>query len=241
MANLKVPSLQHLARIWNPDPVAIARTLVALTKSSPTFSYSPLYDAVRDMCLFGIPEKDIIDGFKQRISRPQVRDNFVGLMPLIANYFRDERPAFFHDVAPRIYPVSRNVHIPFSPPFFYGRGGHIQFPWLIFWRHNPLVDQRLSLFVSVVDKVLLQDPDLDSATFKIVDFSATTRKADRELKVLNAAEVPRVSSAELREMLDIFTEGYRLAIENVTSSMGGHDSANKKSRDQDGRQPGLFD
>jgi len=34
---------------------------------------------------------------------------------------------------------------------------------LSFWRTNPLDDERLSLFVAIVERVLLDDPDLEGA------------------------------------------------------------------------------
>jgi hypothetical protein len=37
--------------------------------------------------------------------------------------------------------------------------GQVYFPWFSFWRSNPLADASLSLFVMVVEEVLLQDPD----------------------------------------------------------------------------------
>ena len=63
----------------------------------------------------------------------------------------------------RHYPVGRGLMVPFEPPLVYGIGGQLYFPWFSFWRRNPLSDERLSLFVTLVDEVLLQDPDLDTA------------------------------------------------------------------------------
>ncbi|MFC5441662.1 hypothetical protein [Rhodanobacter ginsenosidimutans] len=241
MVKLKVPSLQHLSRIWHPEPKVIARTLIALTRNSPTFSYAPLYDAVRDMCLFKIPYQDVIRGFEQRIQRKQVRDNFVGLMPLISEYFEGAHPTFFQDITPRLYPVGRDLQIPFNPPFLFGSENGICFPWLIFWKKNPLTGQRLSLFATVVDNVLLQDPDLDTAKFQLVDFSAPGPKFSRELRVVDASLVPRVSAAELREMLGVFAEGYKLAMAEFVRDMHENGRSSNRRIDYDQNQLGLFD
>lgn len=47
--------------------------------------------------------------------------------------------------------------VPFEGPMIYGVGGQLYFPWFSFWRRNPLANERLSLFVTLVEEVLLQD------------------------------------------------------------------------------------
>jgi hypothetical protein len=98
--------------------------------------------------------------------------------------------------------------VPFAPPFIYGVGGQLYFPWLSFWRANPIADERLSLFVTIVEEVLLGDPDLENAVFQILDFSAPSGGKPRELRIIDAKDVPRVSELRKREMLDAFAEGY---------------------------------
>ena len=101
--------------------------------------------------------------------------------------------------------------IPFEPPMLYGVGGQLYFPWFSFWRSNPLARERLSLFVTIVHEILLQDPDLDTARFQVLDFSAPNSKVGRELTVIDAADIPRVSDAQKAEMLEVFAEGFFLA------------------------------
>lgn len=211
MSTLKVPSLQHLARIWRDDPEHIKRVLIGLVKSGPTFSYEPLHVAVRDMLVLGVPAEQVAEGIRRHVKRQDVRQNFLGLLPLIQNHFEGVRAKFVMAVAPRFYPVSRELMVPFYPPLIYGANGEIHFPWLSFWRSNPLAGERLSLFVSMVEEVLLQDPDLEDAKFKILDFSAPDSKSDRELKIVDVKEVPRLSHERRKKMLTIFAEGYRLA------------------------------
>jgi hypothetical protein len=64
------------------------------------------------------------------------------------------------------------------------------------------------LFVTIVEEVLLSDPDLESAVFQILDFSAPEGGKPRELRIIDAKDVPRVSDTKKREMLDLFAEGY---------------------------------
>jgi hypothetical protein len=68
MADLRIPSVQHLARNWRGEPAIIARALVRLALNPPRFNYNPLYGAVRDMLVLGIPYDDVVKGI-QKIKR----------------------------------------------------------------------------------------------------------------------------------------------------------------------------
>jgi hypothetical protein len=90
--------------------------------------------------------------------------------------------------------------VPFDPPLLYGIGGKLTFPWFSFWRSNPLADARLSLFVTMVDELLADDPDLAAADFQILDFSVPKVKAGRtkpprQLRIIDARDIPRTNEA----------------------------------------------
>lgn len=126
----------------------------------------------------------------------------------------------------------------------YGAGGQIHFPWFSFWRRNPLANKRLSLFVTIVEDVLLQDPDLEGANFAILDFSIPEPDEPRELKVIDANDIPRVSDQDKLEMLSVFAEGFFLAQAELASAAEGaaEKSSEKDARDEvSSNQPGLFD
>jgi len=232
MAKLKVPSLQHLARNWRDNPSRVKRVLVALAKSAPTFSYDPLFGAVRDMLVFGQSYDEIAEGMRRAIKRKDVQDNFLGVLPLIRDYFDGVAPTFVQSVGRRYYPVGRGLMVPFDPPLIYGVGGRIYFPWFSFWRRNPITAKRLSLFVAIVDDVLFQDPDLEEAKFEILDFSAPAVDKPRSLTVVDAREVPRISPEEKTEMLSVFAEGFLLAQAELAGMKDA--SADEKPRDEKG-------
>lgn len=238
MSSLKVPSLQHLARLWRSEPQAIKRSLVNLVNHGPTFSYAQVYDAVRDLLGLGVPFEQIATGMK-RIKREDVRKNFLDLLPLIRQHFDGVSVSFVQSVAPRYYPVGRNLMVPFQPPLIYGATGQIYFPWFSFWRSNPLSGDNLSLFVTVVEEVLLQDPDLENAEFEILDFSAEDAASERVLKVVNARDIPRVSGERKAEMLSVFAEGYRLAAMEIQNRSMSTESSMAKEIDE--AQATLFD
>ncbi|HWX65717.1 MAG TPA: hypothetical protein VNZ27_04730 [Rhodanobacter sp.] len=238
MAKLKVPSLQHLSRIWQPDSGAIKKVLIGLTKHGPTFSYDPLYGAVRDLLLLKVPYEQVVEGIRRGIKREDVRENFLGVMPLIREHFEGVSANFVQSVAQRFYPVGRGLLVPFQPPLIYGANGEIHFPWFSFWRSNPLAAERLSLFVSIVDDVLLQDPDLDAARFVILDFSAPSSKMPRRLTAIQARDIPRLSSDRKIEMLSTFAQGYELAHAELRGQ--ARYSQDERPDDDDPNQLGLF-
>jgi len=241
MSKLKVPSLQHLARNWRNDPQQIKRLLVGLVENGPTFNYNALFSAVRDMLIFRQPYTEIAEGIRRGIKRADVRDNLLGVLPLVRDYFDEVNPAFVQAVERRYYPVGRGLMVPFDPPLIYGEGGRVHFPWFSFWRTNPLAGERLSLFVSVVEDVLLQDPDLEEADFVILDFSAPKFDRPRDLRVIEADDVPRVSETTKVEMLSVFAEGYFLAQAELASTATAHGEEKPAREPGPLNQPDLFD
>ena len=98
----------------------------------------------------------------------------------------------------------------------------------------------MSLFVTLVDELLFQDPDLEAARFEILDFSCPGPKTPRSLTVIDAREVPRVDNARKKVMLEAFAEGYFRALATLSGS-----APPRGDRDEppppDPDQPDLFD
>jgi hypothetical protein len=194
VSKLKVPSVQHLARNWRNTPERTCRKLVSLVENPPIFNYNALFAAVRDMLVFNQPYDEIVEGIRRGIKRADVRENLLGVLPLIRDHFASVAPDFVQGVDRRYYSIGRGLMVPFDPPLLYGTGGKLTFPWFSFWRSNPLADARLSLFVTLVDELLADDPDLAAADFQILDFSvpkgnklkAGQPKPPRQLRVIDA-------------------------------------------------------
>jgi hypothetical protein len=211
MPKLKVPSLQHLARNWKPDSGLISRDLVGLVRNPPRFSYHAVYSATQDLLQLGQPLDQVLEGIRRAEKREKVRDNFLELVPLIAEHFRDVRPDFVNPVSTRIYNIGPDLAIPFTPPLVYGVGGQLYFPWFSFWRRNPLKDRNLRLFVTLVDEVLRDDPDLEEAVFQILDFSCPEADDERVLSIQNAEEIEPLPHEEKVAMLEVFAQGFQKA------------------------------
>lgn len=209
----------------------------------PRFNYSPLYDAVRDLLVLGVSYEQVVQGIR-RITRATIRENFLSVLPLIWDHFAGISPDFCQTVERRYYPVGRGLMVPFDPPMIYGVSGNLYFPWFIFWRQNSLAQERLSLFVTLVDEVLMQDPDLEHARFQILDFSCPDRTESRTLTVIDAREIPRVNEERKTKMLEAFAEGYLLAVAILSGRTGQDPPADSRRDERDGpdpNQPGLFD
>jgi hypothetical protein len=238
MAELRIPSVQHLARNWNGDPAVIARALVRLALNPPLFNYNPLHSAARDLLVLGVHYDQVVEGIR-RMKREKVRENLLGVLPLIRDHFAGVSPDFCQSIDKRYYPVGRGLMVPFEPPMIYGVGGQLYFPWFSFWRRNPLANERLSLFVTLVDEILMQDPDLENARFEILDFSCPGPKTGRCLRVLDAHDIPRIDDARKAEMLEKFAEGYFRALAELAGSPPSGDRPDDRPTDPD--QPSLFD
>jgi len=216
---------------------------VRLAKNPPRFNYAPLHLAVRDLLVLGVPYEQVFAGI-QKIKREWVRQNITEVLPLIYEHFQDVRPDFCQNIERRFYPVGRGLMVPFDPPMLYGVGGQMFFPWFSFWRSNPIAREQLSLFVTLIDEVLLQDPDLESARFQILDFSAVGSKEHRQrrLQVTDARDIQRIDGARKAEMLEVFAEGYFQAVEMLKGwkpSKG--DQPTKGPQDRPPQFPGFPD
>ena len=65
--------------------------------------------------------------------------------------------------------------------------------------------------MTLVDEILMEDPDLETATFQLLDFSIPKEQQERQLSIRDGREIPRLSVTERDEMLGIWAEGFRLA------------------------------
>jgi len=240
MPKLKVPSLQQLARNWRPDPQKVKWQLVELVNNPPNFNYNALFGATRDLLVFKQPYADVVRGI-QKIRREDLRANFLEVLPLLSEHFSNVDPEFVQSVDRRHYWVSKKLPVPFEPPLVYGLGGRLCFPWLSFWRAKPLQSEKLSLFVTMVDDLLLDDPDFEGATFDILDFSVRDADKGRELNVIKSAEIPRLPPAQKNEMLEIFAQGFALAQAELAGQPETESDRKSEGEQLDPNQPGFFD
>lgn len=248
MSKLKVPSVQHLARNWRNTPERTCRKLVALVENPPIFNYNALFAAVRDMLVFNQPYDEILEGIRRGIKRADVRENLLGVLPLIRDHFASVAPDFVQGIDRRYYSIGRGLMVPFDPPLLYGTGGKLTFPWFSFWRSNPLADARLSLFVTLVDELLADDPDLAAADFQILDFSVPKVKTaktgqpkpPRQLHIIDARDIPRVSEPTKLDMLTVFAEGYFMAVAELATASKARPS-DGQTQERDPQQADFFE
>jgi hypothetical protein len=222
--------------------------LISLVENPPIFNYNALFAAVRDMLVFNQPYDEIVEGIRRGIKRADVRENLLGVLPLIRDHFSSVAPDFVQGVDRRYYSIGRGLMVPFDPPLLYGTGGKLTFPWFSFWRSNPLADARLSLFVTLVDELLADDPDLAAADFQILDFSVPKAKMlkvgqpkpPRQLRVIDTRDIPRVSGPTKLEMLTVFAEGYFRAVAELATAAKARPT-DGQTQEHDARQADFFE
>lgn len=93
----------------------------------------------------------------------------------------------------------------------------------------------------MVEDVLLQDPDLEEASFVILDFSAPKPNQPRDLRVIDARDIPRVSEPTRDEMLSIFADGYFLAEAQLSGNGATQDPEKRAQNSGPLDHPDLFD
>lgn len=205
------PSLQHLVRTWRNNPERTRKVLVINARSRPSFSYAPLHVAIREMLVLGVPYHQVVEYVRRAEKRADFAKILLEILPIIRRHLGGVSPDFFQDVAPRSYALAPDIIIPFQSPVVYGIGGQLTLPWCIFWRKNPLAGKPLSLFMTLVDEILMEDPDLEAAAFQLLEFSIPKDEEERQLSIRDGRDIPRLSTAERDDMLGIWAEGFRQA------------------------------
>lgn len=231
MPNLKVPSPAHLSLLYRETPEKVMKAQLALLNGAPNFSYQPLYKTMRGLLGAACSEKELLSAISRCALRADIKEKYAELAPLIADYFSEKKIAYAIEVAPRFYPVARDLLVPFTPPLIYADDNGLCLPYLIFWKKHALRGERLSLFASIVREILDEDPDLCDARFEIVDMSAGSNTENeseaRSLKIFSEDRIGKISKDRKRDMLSTFAEGFRRA-KQVAAGM----PSKRKKRDQ---------
>jgi hypothetical protein len=88
----------------------------------------------------------------------------------------------------------------------------------------------------------MDDPDLETARFEILDFSCPGPKQPRILRLIDARDIPRIDEARKKEMLETFAEGYFRAVAALTDEPpSARDESGDEAPEADSDQPGLYD
>ncbi len=238
MARLKLPSVLHVARIWRPTAEGVSTQLIALSKSSPPFSYNPLLKMVRSMLATktSLAEMEVL--IRHGVKLELAQKSYLEIAPLLAKYFSEINPIFVHEVSTRSYALSRELRVPFDPPMVYGRGRGTHLPIFIFWKNNPLTEAQKGLLASMIHEMVAQDPDLDLASTSVVDFSAPRGAGERTLAETPLDDLPSISRSDRDEMLSVLVAGYKLALERL--QVGARASEEEKVHRGDAGQADLF-
>jgi hypothetical protein len=209
---LRVPSLQQVIKNLNDKPKLVQRALVRTALNPPRISYRLLNKATQDRVCWNVPLAQIQDVIRKAENRPPLRENLLKLLSLIDGHFDSIAPDYPPiEVECRYYQIAPDIKILFQPPICYGIGGQLYLPYFNFWRRSPLKGKRLSVFMTILDDIRKQEPDIETARMPILDFSIPPEEEERKLAVINENDVERVAPSELQHWMQIFAEGYRAA------------------------------
>jgi len=166
--------------------------------------------------------------------------NLLDILRLIDDYFSTLVPDFPPiEVECRHYKIAPDIIIPFQPPLCYGVGGQLYLPYPNYWRNNPLWGKRLSVFMTIVDEIREQEPDLEQARVHILNYGIPQGETERRLIVVNEKEIPRVTREELAATLQIFADGYRAARDEL-AGVNYEKSRTDEDHHPDPNQSDLF-
>ncbi|GAB5450257.1 MAG: hypothetical protein Hals2KO_05850 [Halioglobus sp.] len=204
MKQIRVPTLQHLARNWNEDPLVISQNLLELIENPPPYSYSAMQSILLDL-VFSRTDIDTAEKAMRRTEgRETFRDGCIQILKIASEYFTALEPDYVVSVQGRYYSISRDIQIPFHPLLMYGKNGKTIIPWFSFWASKPLKGESLSFFTSLVDEMVHSHPDYEDVELEILDFSAPNSKSPRDLKIVDSHSIPRIENSRLAERLEIF-------------------------------------
>ena len=235
MGRIRVPSIQHAAGIWAPEPTQIAKRLLQLAESGPPFSYGNLHKLTFDLLSRSSPYEQVCAA-ALATRPPLARKNYLEILPLLRSYGDQAAASAVVEIVPRHYSIGRDLRTLVNPPLAYYKNGRAHLPWFVFWKANHFNESRLKLFVSILREVFRQDPDYDEAFLSLVVCSEQCAGAGRQLTVLEASAIPELSSVERSEMLGIFAEGYSQAVQAKVEGR-----SESKRKDADHRDDDQFD
>ena len=239
MPELNVPSLQQVMKNLHDNADTVRRGLVRTALNPPRISYRALHRATQDRVCFGVDLEQIEAGIRRVEKRPEHLKNLLEILRLIDEHFNTVEPDFPPiEVECRYYEIAPDIIIPFQPPLCYGIGGQLYLPYPNYWRKNPLRGKRLSVFITIVDEIREQEPDIEMARVHILNYGIPEDEPKRRLVVMDENEIPRVTRDELTATLQVFADGYRAARDELAGVRMEKD--NKDERRPDPNQSELF-
>jgi len=239
MSKVKVPSIQHAAGIWEPEPSRIAKKLLLLASNSPPFSYANLYKLAFDLMSRGVPYDQVLLA-ASATKLPLARKNYLEILPLLRDYAIRSGDVVVNEIVPRPYVIGRDLRILVNPPFIYFREAEAHLPWFIFWKKNVFNETRLRLFITMLREVFKQDPDIDDASLHLVVCSASPLDGIRVLQILDTSAIASLGRAERDEMLGIFAAGYAQAVQAQAEGRPAMRDSEDGDRDDASDQFDLF-
>lgn len=238
---VRIPSLQQVIKNLFDEARLVEKALIKNALHPPRISYKVLHRAAQDRVCLDVPLSQIETGIRAIEKRPAHLANLLSILKLLDQHFATIHPDFPPiEVECRYYRIAPDITIPFQPPLCYGIGGQLYVPYFDFWRKSPLTGKRLSVFMTILDAIRAQEPDLKHAIVPILRFAIPPNGDKRNLLIIDERDVERVSQDELKRWLQIFAEGYRAAQSQLAKAAANEQSSRERSSAADSDQDDLF-
>lgn len=236
--------MQHVARLWRPTPGEIERGVLRLANSIPPITYSPLVKLLYQNIQFRDSVEQLGKCVENFEKRPHFQADFKHILDLTNEHVRHiESGLKISGVSHDNFVIGRGLYVPFKPMLVLTLPNREVLPWLLPWKKQALNSEQLSLLSEMIRSRMAQRPDLDSVELEFWDYSVSKSRGRsvRELTVVPAKHIPRLSQIELRNKLEIFAEGFisansKLAAEKASVPVKENDAATTSSD----RQTTLF-
>lgn len=240
-ARIRIPSLQQVIKNLFDEARLVEKALIGNALHPPRISYKVLHRATQDRVCLDVPLSQIEVGIRAVEKRPSHLANLLSILKLLDRHFATIHPDFPPiEVECRYYRFAPDITIPFQPPLCYGIGGQLYVPYFDFWRKSPLTGKRLSVFMTILDAIRAQEPDLKHAIVPILRFAIPPNEDERKLLIVDERDIERVSQDELKRWLQTFAEGYRAAQSQLAKAAADEQSTREQSSPADPGQGDFF-
>lgn len=217
MNNIKIPPLLQMVRNAYDDPQKVHHEVVKSEKSRAPFSYQAIHKIVDQVIKFKTPLDEISYSIERIERRPFVLKQFNEVTPLLHRHFTDISPERVYSLLPLYYPLGKFGKTKFNPQMIYLKNGELFLPFINFWKFNPLSSEQKSLFLTLVDEILEEEPDLEDVNLQLIELSANGSNGIRTLKVVNTLEIERLDKTRTNILIDSYLTGLQSAYSEIAT------------------------
>lgn len=199
------PSVHNWVRYNYSDEVTTAKAIVSFVTGAPQITYAAGGPIIRDRIVLKVDRETALIAASTRghiKSRPHVASYVNAFLDYdeIRNY--SGSPSFDQDVA--AYQVSRDIRVPAKPLVVISEGGILKPIFMVGWATMPLTLHQRRLLMTVLEDAVFSLTDFQSSPGEFVSFPKGDNSSARSPEVWKRGDFDLLSSAEMKEQLEIY-------------------------------------